>query len=178
MKTTLALILAATLTLVGCQDKSADADAAATDTTAAVPAPAEIPAPVTSSASLIRVIGQDELPSEPGVGIVADGKISSTGKAGYLVYGPYAALNAGTYQVVLDGTVEALPEGAHATVDMVSNQGNSKLGSAEITGAPAAGAPLATFVATVPANATDVEVRVIVSETARVSVSGYRVQSQ
>lgn len=178
MKTHLALVLAATLTLIGCQDKPADTDAAATDTTAAVPAPAETPAPVVAPKSLIRVIGQDELPSEPGVGIVADGKISSTGKAGYLVYGPYAALDAGTYQVVIDGTVESLPEGAHATVDMVSNQGNSKLGSADIASAPAAGAPLATFVATVPANATDVEVRVFVPETARVSVSGYRVQSQ
>ena len=178
MKIHLALILAATLTLIGCQDKTADAEAAATDTTAAAPVPAETPAPVASSTSLIRVISQDELPSEPGVGIVADGKISSTGKAGYLVYGPYAALDAGTYQVVLDGTVEALPEGAHATVDMVSNQGNSKLGSAEIASAPSAGAPLASFVATVPPNATDVEVRVFVPETARISVSGYRAQQQ
>ena len=175
MKTQLAIIFTATIILAGCQDKPAGADAAATDP-AAVPAPVETLAPAVPTTSIVRVVGQDELPSEPGVGTVADGKISSTGKAGYLVYGPYSALDAGTYQVTLDGAVESLPEGSHATVDVVSDQGNNTLGSAEISSAPAGGAALADFVATVPASVKDVEVRLFVPENARVSVSGYRVQ--
>lgn len=175
MKTHFAFIFTATLLIGGCQDKPASVEHE-TEDLAVASVPHATPAPAIPTTSLVRAVGKDELPSEPGVGMLGNGMISSTGKAGYLVYGPYAALDAGTYQVTLDGTFESLPEGSHATVDVVSNQGANILGSAEISSAPAAGAALADFVATVPASATDVEVRVFVPDKGRVSVSGYRVQ--
>lgn len=173
MKTYLALIFTTAFVLTGCQDKSASIEA---DPTAVASAPSEVAAPTIPSTSLTREIGKDELPSEPNVGTLTGGKIISTGKAGYLIYGPYVALDAGTYQVTLDGTLDSLPDGSHITVDVVSNRGNNTLGSAEISSAPINGESLATFLATVPPGVTDMEIRVQVPENGHVSISGYQVQ--
>lgn len=170
MKTYLAFAFGITLLFSGCQDKlSANGNSVGAES-------ASTAARTVPTTSLVRILGRDELPSEPGVGIVANGEISSTGKEGYLIFGPYAALDAGTYKVTVSGAVESLSEGSHVTVDVVSNQGANTLGSVEISAVPATGMPLAEFTATLPNDVSDIEVRVFVPASSRVSVSGYRVE--
>lgn len=173
MKKYLAFALGIPLALSGCEEKP---DTIGNSVTAE-PSPAPS-APAIPSNTLARVVGQDELPSEAGVGTLANGKISSTGKAGYLIFGPYASLDAGTYQVTLNGAIESLPEGSHIVVDVVSGQGANTLGSTEISAVPATGAPLAEFTASLPSNVSDIEVRVHVPENAHASVSGYHLEQK
>lgn len=170
MKTYFTFAFGIMLLLSGCQDKpSANGISVGAESVSTA-------AQAVPKTSLVRSLGQDELPSESGVGIVTNGEISSTGKEGYLIFGPYAALDAGTYQVTVSGAVDSLSEGSHVTVDVVSNQGANTLGSVEISADSATGMPLAEFTATLPSDVSDMEVRVFVPANSRVSVSGYRVE--
>ena len=57
----------------------------------------------------------------------SDGAIRSTGKAGYLVYGPYAALDSGFYEVQWEGCL--LGHAATGDVDVVCSGGQEILSS-------------------------------------------------
>ena len=55
------------------------------------------------------------------VGALHDGELATTGSAGFLVFGPYATISAGEYELVVKGTAATITESVWA--DVVSEQG-------------------------------------------------------
>lgn len=105
------------------------------------------------------------------VGQVDRGMLVTTGRAGVLHFGPYAAIEAGTYEVVLKGTFEDL---SGAFVDIVSNQGRHVHGKYELQSH--AVRPMFIKVAGVEINeaVTDIEVRVFVSAASSIALESVR----
>lgn len=158
--------MAFALLLVGCSDKQTPAPE--TDATAqveAAPAPA---APIDYADSLTRTLSQDRYWTQ--VGERQDAKLVSNGKAGYLLFGPYAPLQAGTYNLLIKGDIEVLADGGKVRIDVASAKGKVIHGGQDVTEKGA----LPSFDVVLPADATDVEVRVQVPQDARVSVEAYQ----
>lgn len=154
------------LLLVGCDDKQAPepaADASAPVQTASAPA-----APIVYGDSLTRTLSQDRYWTQ--VGERQDAKLVSNGNAGYLLFGPYVPLQAGTYNLLIKGDVEALADGGKVRIDVASAKGKAIHGGQDVTDKGA----LPSFDVVLPADAADVEVRVQVPQDARVSVEAYQ----
>lgn len=66
-------------------------------------------------------------------------QLGSTGKAGYLCFGPYIALESGSYEVVWEGEQVTLQSGGH--VDVAADGGKSILRTAELSSTRSAGDP-------------------------------------
>ena len=129
-------------------------------------APASATPPVDT---LSKRVVADQLPSIPGVGEVHGDSLVSTGKEGFLMFGPYAAVKAGTYTVAVEGNIASLPAGS-VKVDVVSNLGKTSHGE-HVMSEPG---EFPAFEITLPATVSDLEVRVQVPEGARVAVSSYQ----
>lgn len=100
--------------------------------------------------------------------------LSSTGRAGWLMFGPYVALPAGNYQVALQGAVH---EG-HAGVvylDVARGKGTEVLAAVNLEEAvlrtPPSPDGIAVLGFTLEQPATDLEVRIRVVEASKLSVS-------
>lgn len=159
------ILLSISIALVvgGCGDKSAQAPDTATAESAAAPAPAP-----SYPVGLSRIVATDKLPTQ--VGTRVDAKLVSNGSAGYLLFGPYARLQAGTYNLLVKGDVETLPEGGKVIVDVAAARGAKVLGQQDVTDIGA----LPSFDIEVPADTSDIEVRVRVPADAKVSVEAYQ----
>ncbi len=111
----------------------------------------------------------------PGLGLVADGR------AGWLVFGPYAHLDAGKYEVAIQGIVQTGHAGP-LHVDIARDKGATVVAARELEPAalldPAAGGALALLPFELATAANDIEVRVRVVEKSRVTVSGYEIRSR
>jgi glycosyltransferase involved in cell wall biosynthesis len=103
------------------------------------------------------------------VGKRAGRDMECSGEAGYLIFGPYIALAAGRYQVVIQGTLgKNGAAGAH--MDVAADVGLRVLGASAF-GQPAAGDCLISLPIFLDAPCTDLEVRVWVGEDSDLSVS-------
>jgi glycosyltransferase involved in cell wall biosynthesis len=95
--------------------------------------------------------------------------ISSSGKAGYLFFGPYVSLNAGQYRVVIRGIVGK--NGATgARMDVAVDQGNLILGES-IFGKPDKEGCLVSMPISLDSACTDLEIRVWVDDDTDLKVS-------
>ncbi len=155
-------------------------------TTAAATTPEEIPVaseapPAPSALPVLLPFSTDDARINTEIGERSLGRgIATTGKTGWLMFGPYIALPAGHYQVEIRGS--AYP-GHTGTVhfDVAQRKGNDLLAAAEID-APALLTPpsadaIAVLSFTLAAPASDLEVRVRVADTANLSISGYVIRS-
>lgn len=103
---------------------------------------------------------------QPGLGLVADGR------AGYLAYGPYAALPPGDYQLRLRGS--RATQGVRIDVAIAGGAQVLAAGAAHPAGANGV---FASFPFSVPApGARDLEVRVLVPDGAGISLHDYTIQ--
>ncbi len=149
--------------LVGCSDESAAPAANA-------PAPAATPGATTITMQA----------SDPGVATMVGTKdpargLVTTGREGYLMFGPYIPLAPGNYEVTIHGTIEA-QAGVSATLDVVSDKGATKLGGATVSQPQSAeGAILARIDFTVPVGVTDLEVRASVPANIAMSIASYTI---
>lgn len=142
---------------------------------AAPSTPSNKPAPValsfsTDDARIGTEIGERTL----GAGV------STTGKEGWLLFGPYIALPAGHYQVELRGSVAAGHAG-FVHVDVAQSKANELLAAAEID-APVLFAPpspdgLVVLPFTLAKASSDLEIRVRVTKAAKLSVLSYVIRS-
>lgn len=106
-------------------------------------------------------------------GRVSDSEIASDGRAGYLVFGPYASLAPGTYMLDLEGH---FPLVQGAVLDVVSDRGtrrhfHSPLAHVVDSGATRIRIP---FALTEPADG--LEVRMAVSAASDIRLTGYRIE--
>lgn len=153
---------------------------AATD----APAPASAAAPPAAApagGSLVMHYSTDEptIGSEVGERRLGAGT-TTTGRAGWLLFGPYAALPAGRYRVELQGFAEPGHAGV-VHVDVARDKGATVVAAVEIEAAQLADAAsedgwvVLPFTLAEPAS--DIEVRVRVGEASRLSVSGYVIRA-
>jgi glycosyltransferase involved in cell wall biosynthesis len=95
----------------------------------------------------------------------------STGRAGFLLYGPFLALNAGQYLVRLEGSIAAGSSGK-AVVDVVVQGASVRLAILELKPARAGAAPvLATLPIMLRSRQSDLEVRVRVDDSIELEIS-------
>ncbi|OCX75578.1 glycosyl transferase family 90 [Acidithiobacillus thiooxidans] len=96
----------------------------------------------------------------------------STGQAGYLLYGPYMALEPGSYRVVLYGSADAIAV-ADATTDVCMAEGQRIITPGPKLRATTGGQEglLAAISYVVEENCRDIEVRVRVTERCRISIA-------
>lgn len=158
--------------LAACSGKGGAGDEVASGATSGVTSSAAAPAanPVLADHLSIHV-GDEALHTMEGVGVINGQELVSTGKDGFLAFGPYAAIKAGTYVAKFQGEVKSLPEGAKVLLDADVNKGAQVLGQREVTSV----GPLGEYEFTLPADATDLEVRVSVVGKAEVTLTGYEV---
>ncbi|CAN5116221.1 hypothetical protein BH11PSE14_BH11PSE14_10910 [soil metagenome] len=109
----------------------------------------------------------------PGLGIVSDGR------AGFLVYGPYAHLDAGRYEVALLGSVQPGHAGP-LHIDIARDRGATVVAAQDLEpealANPGMGGALAVLAFELPVAADDLEVRVSVDAKSRIAVSGYDIR--
>lgn len=145
----------------------------ATTTGVAPPVPRAAPAMPMHFGSDDPRLGSEVGQRTPGAGLVADGR------AGWLVYGPYAHLDAGRYEARIEGSVGA-GHGGVLHVDVARNTGQIVITSKELAPAaladPSAGGALAALPFQLDAAAPDIEVRVRVTAASRVTVSGIEIR--
>ncbi|HUX29966.1 MAG TPA: hypothetical protein VMV78_04965 [Thiobacillus sp.] len=122
--------------------------------------PAKLQAAGEALAALPRQVGQ-----------IRNGHLQSDGRTGFLLFGPYASMGAGVYQLVVNGTA-ATPNGAF--VDVVSGGGTVKHFMAPLA-APKDDV-LAVGVFQLDAPVKDLEIRVFVTQQDRVELGGYEMR--
>jgi ABC-type uncharacterized transport system auxiliary subunit len=108
------------------------------------------------------------------VGKKENGRLNATGRAGVLMFGPYASLKAGRYSVKVFGEVSYLPNGEFVLVDAVSEKATRKHAQMKVSG-PTSGDLLAQFDVQLQSDVKEFEVRAVVPSEARVSIASYEV---
>ena len=169
--------------LVACGEQAATSAPAASE---APPATATAAAPAAGASaaaggSLVLHYSTDEptIGSEVGERRLGAGT-STSGRAGWLLFGPYVALPAGRYRVELQGYAEADNAGA-VHVDLARDKGATVVAAMELDAAQLADAAsedgwiVLPFTLAEPAS--DIEVRLRVADTSRLSVSGYVIRA-
>jgi hypothetical protein len=108
------------------------------------------------------------------VGKKENGRLSSTGRAGVLMFGPYVSLKAGRYSVKVFGEVSHVPKGEFVLVDAVSEKATRKHAEVKIT-APTSGDLFAQFDLHLPNDVKEFEIRAVTPGDARISIASYEV---
>lgn len=135
----------------------------------APPANTEVVGQSAPADKLLQDIAKDNLPSQ--VGIKKDGAIVSDGRSGYLVYGPYSPLIAGSYSATFVGSVESLAPGTGITIDVVSAKGNVVHAKQEMSYA----GELPALKFNLASDAQDLEVRILAPEGGIVKLKSYSI---
>jgi len=105
------------------------------------------------------------------VGVLADGRLVSNGRQGFLMYGPYASLAAGTYVIDIQGRFDRIED---AIVDVVSDQGHSVHFKRPLASVVAPSRDRARFVFHLDKPANGLEVRLAVGASDRIAILGYK----
>ena len=106
--------------------------------------------------------------------------LATTGKTGWLMFGPYIPLPAGNYQVALQGSVQEGHAGV-VHVDVAQAKGVDVVAAVDLD-APALLAPsspdgIAVLGFTLAKPSTNLEVRVRVTDASKLSISGYVIRA-
>lgn len=117
---------------------------------------------------LKKIVFYGSTPSK--VGVLADGRLLTTGKTGFLHFGPYVALAAGHYALVVRGSGKA---GESAWVDVASSKGSVKHGKFSLTPKVPSDGVLAEGHVELEKGVKDVEIRVYVGAEDEISLEGY-----
>lgn len=147
----------------------------------APPAPLADTAAAPASAPLSQAFTTDDVRIGTEVGERALGLgLSTTGKTGWLMFGPYIPLPAGNYQVSLQGAVQEGHAGV-VHVDVAQGKGTQVLAAVDLD-APALLAPsspdgIVVLPFTLGEASSNLEVRVRVTETSKLSISGFVIRS-
>lgn len=172
-----ALIAAACLLASACGSRDEPAIAAPTPmppATGASPATVARPAVLLSYSIDDGAIGTEVGARLPGAGM------ATSGKEGWLMFGPYVPLPAGRYRVAIHGLVEAGHAGT-VHVDVARDKGGQLIAAAEIepdalVAAQSSGA-LVDLPFVLEQDVSDLEVRIRVTDQARLSIASYQIQS-
>ncbi|MCD9098587.1 hypothetical protein LU699_11965 [Luteimonas fraxinea] len=111
--------------------------------------------------------------SEPKAGALDGDRLVSNGGEGYLMFGPYASLSAGSYVLTVHGDITQLTPGSAAKFDVVSSKGTLTHGSMEVSETTGTDGTLTSFPVTVDQNVSDLEIRAWVPAGAELQVRSY-----
>jgi len=139
----------------------------------AVPAAIPVSAPATSAPTLADHLAWDAKSDSfktQNAQIVEGQLVNDINKPGFAMFGPYVPFKAGEYTVSFQGRVDTLPAGK-VRLDVVSSRGKVAHGGIDVTNTGA----FPTFNIALPADVSDLEVRVQVPRQAQVSVTAYEV---
>ena len=145
------------------------------------PAPPASPADAAPSAPLVLSFAADDvrLGTEVGERTLAEG-IVTTGKTGWLMFGPYIPLPAGKYQVALQGLVHEGHAGP-VHVDVAKGKGTEVLAAADIDApallAPASPDGIVVLPFALAKDSSNLEVRVRVTDASKLSLSGFVIRA-
>lgn len=160
----------ALLASVACSEStptSTDASSAASAPEASAPAAKPTEPAAAPVESLAKNMATDPVSSQ--IGQKVDGRLTSNGKAGFLLFGPYVAFAPGSYTATIVGEVGELRPGTKVRLDVVSAKGKTVHGQVEVAQA----GDLPAFDFTVPEVASDLEVRVLVPGGGEVTLESY-----
>jgi hypothetical protein len=167
------------LAIAGCQQGPSDGAATGAGPGSSAAEAAAPAAAVTRQPVQLQFTTDDAaIGSEVGVRTLGLG-MATTGKAGWLIFGPYIPLEPGNYQVSLQGLTQA-GHGGQVHVDVASDKGAKVIAAAELDAPTLAAAPpegLIVLPFTVDHPVTDLEVRVRVTEASKMSISAYQIRS-
>ena len=105
------------------------------------------------------------------VGTVAEGKLVTTRKSGFLHFGPYAPLNAGDYVLRIFGEIG---HAGGAWVDVAGEKGETTYARFPLAVQPEPSRPLLEAPVNLPQDVDDLEIRVFVEADTQMSLSGYQ----
>jgi glycosyltransferase involved in cell wall biosynthesis len=108
------------------------------------------------------------------VGQISGRSLLSTGVAGYLSFGPYASLAAGSYRVVVSGAY-SLPLGSEAKFDVCSSGGKNVHAQLDLSGHDEA--EIADVTISLAKGCGDLELRILVNDLAKVRLDRIAVHS-
>ncbi|UOV06580.1 hypothetical protein MUU77_15385 [Pseudoxanthomonas sp. F37] len=144
-------------------------DAAAEAPPASAASPVEAAPELAYADSLSRNLATDKYNTQGGKWV--DGKlVNDSSRNGYVLFGPYVGLKAGTYTVSLQGNVDAVAAGQFR-LDAASGKGTVAHGGVNVTQV----GPFPTFDIVLASDVSDLEIRALVPKDARVSITSYQV---
>lgn len=153
--------------------------------TAAIPEAAVVAEPAPAVAPAPAVLAQSFSTDDPRIGTEVGERslglgLGTTGKAGWLMFGPYIPLPAGNYQVALQGSAQEGHAGV-VHVDVAQGKGTEVLAAADLE-APALMAPpspdgLMVLPFTLKEASDNLEVRIRVTEASKLSISGFVIRA-
>lgn len=123
--------------------------------------------------------------SDPSIRIQAgerrnDGAITASGEPGYAFYGPYLTLPGDQYRLTMQGVATSSPE-QPIVIDVVANGGQNVLAARQVASSPTGEDPQSTLCVLdfdLLFGAHDLEVRAWVPGGAKLSISGYTIESR
>ena len=139
------------------------------------------PAPTQTAAPVLLPFSTDDSRVGTEVGVRSLGLgLATSGKAGWLMFGPYIPLPAGHYQLELKGSAHEGHSGV-VHVDVAQSKGAVLIAVAEIDAPALQTPPSPDGIAVLPFTLTeashDLEIRVRVTETSNLSISGFVIRS-
>lgn len=178
MKTSnLLSVLFITLALAACKKEEAPATGIG-DATAPVAEPAVVTPPVEALNSLTKQAGDEGVNTQPEIGKLEGASLVSTGKEGFLMFGPYVAFAPGDYEVTIKGSVSELAPGTSVIFDAASGAGSVVHGSQAITQANTESADISSFKLNIASQVADLEIRANVPAGSKVKIDSYEVKKQ
>jgi hypothetical protein len=108
----------------------------------------------------------DGLYSECGIRDTNAGTLSNSGKSGYLLFGPYIALDAGAYEIIWRGSARGV---SHAVAELACDKGQDLLHARTVT---ASDGVLARACFHLHRKVTDIEFRIKVAADDAITVTG------
>lgn len=171
-----ATCLAIVSVLGGCNQQDAPDPAPTAEAAAVAPATtdATLTTPLPAQPSVDRFeasVVADATPFQPEAARVEGNALVSTGTAGFVMYGPYATLARGRYELVIEGRVDDVGDGG-MIVDVASR---GRTFAEQTIASPQPEGVIATLGFDLDQPTPDVEFRVRVGQGARIRITGYRV---
>ncbi|MBA4741435.1 MAG: hypothetical protein H2060_01845 [Azoarcus sp.] len=108
-----------------------------------------------------------------GTGQPINGALHSTGREGFMLFGPYQPMNAGTYSLVVRGEVETADG---SWIDVASNSGQVIHGKWDMSGAGAGAEVLLSTTVEITGAVRDLEVRVYARAPDQITINSYELR--
>jgi len=125
--------------------------------------------------NLVRNVVADNMLFQPEVARIDGNTLVSTGKAGFMMFGPYVPFAPGTYHVTVQGSIPSLDTGSEVRFDAVSDTASSVHGEHVVNTIIPTPGTIAEFNITIPDGVDDLELRAYVTKGAVVRIESYRV---
>lgn len=148
--------------------------AAPTPTAVSTAVPETVPAQVSAPVDHLSVnVVADKIAYQEAASRVDGNALVSTGKAGFVMYGPYVTLAPGRYSVAVQGNIARLPAGTEVIFDVVSK--GQVFGQQSVTVAHQEAGAIADFQFELAEAVADLEVRARVADGVDLRIESYEV---